>query len=78
MGTSGGISGATLRVVRPGTMPDDAVATYLIQAYSDAEGTTKVGGSASPPGRAIAVHRRRGTHSQCLLQCLCTPAIGRR
>lgn len=48
VGTSGGLSGASLRVVRPATMPDDAVATYLIQAYSDAAGTTKVGGSASP------------------------------
>ena len=43
VGASGDTSGATLRVVRPGTMPDDAVATYLIQAYSDAEGTAKVG-----------------------------------
>lgn len=47
VGSSGDTSGATLRVVRPGTMPDDAAATYLIQAYSDAQGNTKVGGGAS-------------------------------
>ncbi|PRW20918.1 fibronectin type III domain-containing [Chlorella sorokiniana] len=40
---SGDTSGATLRVTRPDTLPDDAVATYLIQAFSDAEGTSKVG-----------------------------------
>ena len=41
--TSGSAAGAILRVLRPGNMPDDAVATYLIQSYSDAEGKTKVG-----------------------------------
>ena len=45
VGTSGDTSGATVRVARPDTMPDDAVATYLIQAYSDAQGTAKVGWS---------------------------------
>ena len=50
MGASGDTSGATLRVTRPGTMPDDAAATYLIQAYSDADGTVKVGGCNKPLG----------------------------
>ena len=40
---SGDTSGATLQVLRPDNMSDDAVATYLIQAYSDAGATTKVG-----------------------------------
>ena len=40
---SGDTSGATLRVMRPGTMADDAVASYVIQAYTDAEASTKVG-----------------------------------
>lgn len=40
---TGDTSGAQLRVMRPGTMADDAVATYLIQAFSNEEGTTKVG-----------------------------------
>lgn len=40
---TGGTSGAELKVLRPGTMADDAVATYLIQAYSDEAGNTKVG-----------------------------------
>lgn len=39
---SGDTSGAELKVLRPDTMADDAVATYLIQAYTDAEGSTKV------------------------------------
>ncbi|PRW20837.1 Ig-like domain repeat [Chlorella sorokiniana] len=40
---SGDTSGATLRVMRPGTMADDAVASYVIQAYTDAEASTKFG-----------------------------------
>ena len=43
VGGSGDTSGATLQVQRPGNMSDDAVATYLIQAFSDADGKTKVG-----------------------------------
>lgn len=43
VGLTGDASGATLDVMRPGNMSDDAVATYLIQAYADAEGSTKVG-----------------------------------
>lgn len=43
VGGSGDTSGATLRVMRPDNMSDDAVATYLIQAYSDDKGTAKVG-----------------------------------
>ena len=44
VGGSGDTSGATLRVLRPDNMSDDAVATYLIQAYSDADASIKVGG----------------------------------
>ena len=40
---TGDTSGATLQVLRPESMADDAVATYLIQAYSDENGNTKVG-----------------------------------
>ena len=39
---TGDTSGATLQVLRPDNVSDDAVATYLIQAYSDAGATTKV------------------------------------
>ncbi len=45
VGGSGDTSGATLRVMRPDNMSDDAVATYLIQAYADDKATTKVGPS---------------------------------
>lgn len=44
--SAGDTSGATLQVMRPDNMSDDAVATYLIQAYSDAGATTKVGSAA--------------------------------
>ena len=47
---TGDTSGATLRVLRPDTMADDAVATYLIQAYSDEKGNTKVGLEGARPG----------------------------
>ena len=43
VGGSGDTSGATLRVLRPDNMSDDAVATYLIQAYSDADASIEVG-----------------------------------
>jgi len=43
VGVVGDASGATLRVMRPDNMSDDAVATYLIQAYADDKATTKVG-----------------------------------
>ena len=39
---SGSTSGAELKVLRPTNVSDDAVATYLIQAYSDEKGDTKV------------------------------------
>ena len=41
---SGSTAGAELSVLRPTNVSDDAVATYLIQAYSDEEGNTKVSG----------------------------------
>ena len=40
---TGSTAGAELQVLRPGNMSDDAVATYLIQAFSDESGNTKVG-----------------------------------
>lgn len=39
---SGSTSGAVLKVLRPTSVSDDTVASYMIQAYSDAEGSTKV------------------------------------
>ncbi len=38
---TGSTAGAELQVLRPGNMSDDAVATYLVQAYSDENGNTK-------------------------------------
>ena len=60
----GDTSGAEIKVLRPDTMADDAVATYLIQAFSDDQGATKVGMAgaragccaACVPGVAAAAH----------------------
>ena len=39
---SGSTSGAVLKVLRPASVSDDTVASYMIRAYTDAEGSTKV------------------------------------
>lgn len=39
---SGSTSGAVLKVLRPTSVSDDTVASYMIQAYTDAGGSSKV------------------------------------
>lgn len=55
---SGDTSGATLRVLRPDDMSDDAVATYLMQAYSDADAAAKVSGR----GPSLCTKQHCSTH----------------
>lgn len=85
---SGSTSGAVLKVLRPTSVSDDTVASYMIQAYTDAAGSTKVRHGVTGQlrlraadacigqggGKGVAVLAQAGA-SGCLLSSL--PAVWR-